>query len=262
MGDFRIGIAQRMIAASDWGYKAARALCLCLLKPRDLIRLNQLLHSRPAYTKGAYDEQYAASGLTETEDAFVQRYLMPQAELLVLGAGGGRESLALAKMGFRVTGVDFVEETLEAARTHARRENLRINFISQEASRLTLADTPVFDAVFFPAALYSLIPSAQLRLQTLQAASRYLKPGAVLFLSFFLQGSQHPSKGDRLKKLLALITWGNRRIEPGDRLEGDGEFRHYFTAQTLTKELESSGFTIIELAASDLPQGSAVIRPR
>lgn len=50
------------------------------------------------------------------------------ARILDLGCGAGTNSLFLAKLGFRVTGVDLAERAIEAARERAARAKLKVDF--------------------------------------------------------------------------------------------------------------------------------------
>ncbi|MBT3262168.1 class I SAM-dependent methyltransferase [Candidatus Woesearchaeota archaeon] len=50
-------------------------------------------------------------------------------QVLDLGCGTGRYSVLLAKRGAIVTAIDFSEEMIEVAKTRAKKEGVRINFI-------------------------------------------------------------------------------------------------------------------------------------
>lgn len=73
---------------------------------------------------------------TEKEVGFITKYLKAGARVLDLACGGGRHTLALAKMGFRVTGVEIGKYPLELARTRARESSLEIEFIKLDILKL------------------------------------------------------------------------------------------------------------------------------
>ncbi|MDD3028964.1 MAG: bifunctional 2-polyprenyl-6-hydroxyphenol methylase/3-demethylubiquinol 3-O-methyltransferase UbiG [Alphaproteobacteria bacterium] len=100
--------------------------------------------------------------------------------VLDLGCGGGLLCEPLARWGARVIGLDASEQTLEAARTHALREGLSINYrnmtieaFSQEKRK------PSVDAVL---ALEVLEHAGNVD-SLLHHAASVLKPGGVIILS-------------------------------------------------------------------------------
>ena len=49
-------------------------------------------------------------------------------KILDLGCGGGLISEGLSRLGANVTGMDFVEDNINAAKIHAKKNNLKINY--------------------------------------------------------------------------------------------------------------------------------------
>ena len=57
---------------------------------------------------------------------YIQKYLKKGSKILEIGAGTGRYSIALAKMGYDVTAVELVENNLKVLRENAKGlENLK-----------------------------------------------------------------------------------------------------------------------------------------
>ena len=52
--------------------------------------------------------------------------------ILDLGCGGGLISEGLSKLGASVTGIDFVEANIYAAKIHANKNNLKIKYLSKD----------------------------------------------------------------------------------------------------------------------------------
>ena len=50
-------------------------------------------------------------------------------KILDVGCGGGLVSEGLAKIGATVTGIDFIKENINIAKIHAKKNNLKINYI-------------------------------------------------------------------------------------------------------------------------------------
>ncbi len=58
--------------------------------------------------------------------------------VLDLGCGGGLICEPLTKLGGNVTGLDFVENNIKAAKLHASQNNLIINYLTQDLEKLSL----------------------------------------------------------------------------------------------------------------------------
>jgi len=66
--------------------------------------------------------------------------------VLDVATGSGNAAIAAARLGTRVTGVDYVPELLERGRERAAAERLAIDFVEGDAERLPFADG-TFDGV-------------------------------------------------------------------------------------------------------------------
>ncbi len=107
--------------------------------------------------------------------------------LLELGCGSGRVAVALARLGFDVTGLDTSGEMLAAAarkraslapevaeRLHFMRADMRSFDINRE-----------FDLVFAVFNSYLLLPDASARAACLRSSLRHLRPGGMLAVDVF-----------------------------------------------------------------------------
>ena len=59
-------------------------------------------------------------------------------EILDLGCGGGLTCEPLARLGAKVTGIDFVEKNIKVARNHAIQSNLDIKYFHQDLNSIIL----------------------------------------------------------------------------------------------------------------------------
>jgi SAM-dependent methyltransferase len=102
-----------------------------------------------------YDLIYADKPY-EREAAFVAELLgRSSGTLLDLACGTGRHALAFAEMGFEVTGVDYGEELLQAARASAAEAGREIEFHLDDMRTVDLdrrfdAVTCLFDSIGYP----------------------------------------------------------------------------------------------------------------
>lgn len=102
--------------------------------------------------------------------------------VLDLGCGTGRHLMALASMGLRVTGVDYVQDAFEANRAEAMRLNINgARFVEGDAR--SFAADELFDAVI---CLYDVIGSyadQDQNILILRNCARHLKRGGHLLIS-------------------------------------------------------------------------------
>jgi 2-polyprenyl-6-hydroxyphenyl methylase/3-demethylubiquinone-9 3-methyltransferase len=99
-------------------------------------------------------------------------------DLADIGCGGGILSEPLARLGARVTGIDPVEESICAARTHAQNLGLSISYRAGTAEDLA-RESCVFDAVIASEVIEH-VADAGAFLKTCRALCR---PGGLLILS-------------------------------------------------------------------------------
>ena len=110
--------------------------------------------------------------------------LAPGASVLVPGAGRGHEARALAKLGFRVTAVDFAEEAVKAMRKAGP---------PVEAVQADLFDLPRtypgrFDALFEHTCFCAIDPAR--RAEYAEVAWQVLKPSGLALGVFYHHGRE------------------------------------------------------------------------
>ena len=113
---------------------------------------------------------------TQRELAFMlqQLDLRPGASILDVGCNRGRHSVALATMGYRVTGVDPEAEALEVAASAAAQAGVDARFIQGDMAQLELAG---FDAAVCLGTSIGFHERDEGDQQQLDAICRALKPG-------------------------------------------------------------------------------------
>ena len=146
------------------------------------------------YTKGAYNKtlffdysntDYIKRGLFPWEKYVVDKYAVRKGSFLILGAGGGRESIALAKLGYKVLGMDSSENMIRVARENATKEGISIDFLLGDFMDLSLPDRN-FDYCMLSSSMYSIIPTRKIRIEVLSKIRSVLKDnGLVIVHSLF-----------------------------------------------------------------------------
>lgn len=176
--------------------------------------------------------------LTLLEDSMFRRHAPEPGRALVLGCGPGRESVALAVRGHRVTCLDDVEEMLEQAQRRGRERGVDLTCVRGRAHDFELGEAR-FDLVTVFSALYNTMPRPW-RVSLLQSCKRHLAPGGRVFVTFL--SAYHP-RGDPSphRGLLEAI---NPDHEDGD-LMLEGEVVHVFRRlDELFGEVQEAGLEV------------------
>lgn len=192
----------------------------------------------------------AVQGLCDWETTITERWTRPGTHVLVAGCGSGREILALAAKGCRVTGIDPVAAALAVARRTLKERSFSADLI--EGFVEETKPPGQFDVIWFSGACYSLIPEATRRVRTLGRLTSQLRPGGSVFVDY--QFPLHRPKpvviqASRLAGALAGSDW---RMEPGDRIgfaqrgaEVFFSYGHAFTSEEFEREAAEAGLRIV-----------------
>jgi len=241
--------------------RAIHWLALMVMRPDDLVEFSRLAYSHQGGIRAWSSTESVSVGLTEDESALLSHIPRSGARLLLLGMGGGREAVPLARMGFSVTGVDFVPEMVQAAIDYAAREGLQVQSLVQELSAL---DVPAagFGVAWLSAGMYSCIPTRTRRLAVLARVRDALRPGGHFMCQFVYIPPSQSARAETIRRAMALLTLGNLSYEPGDMLSS--EFIHAFPdAESACDEFAEAGF---EVARLQTPQernrwGALLVKP-
>jgi len=168
-------------------------------------------------------------------------------DVLELGCGAAQWSIALARQGARVTGLDFSSQQLMHARRLLAEHGADFPLIEANAEEVPLPDAS-FDVVFCDHGALSFTDPRR----TLPEAARLLRPGGLLAFSII--------------STFADMHWREGDDEPGERL-----VRDYFGIQEFEAEgivsytvpygewirvLVESGFEVLSLTELQRPEGA------
>ncbi|VVM08415.1 partial 2-polyprenyl-6-hydroxyphenyl methylase / 3-demethylubiquinone-9 3-methyltransferase, partial [Methylacidimicrobium cyclopophantes] len=164
-----------------------QGLWLGFLDNRQLDELGRLQYARwEKYTR----DEYNLSGLQTWEVQALFTHFPAGSAILVAAAGGGREPVALARLGFRVDGFDSTPELVENYRKLMAREGFPGDVYLAEAGSVPGAIQKRYDGLLIGWGGYMHIPGRKNRIDFLRSLRQHADPGAPLLLSFFCRGER------------------------------------------------------------------------
>lgn len=157
------------------------------LTPEDL---SALLDRSDRTVKGAYGRmnldarhRWASASAHEVDVAVRELDLKASARVLDVGCGRGRHALLLAGRGYDVTGVDFVDGFIDAAKESARENGVdRARFVTGDARSVDL-DAASFDAIVCLYDVIGTFPDQEDNQRVVDNLARHLKPGGRVLAS-------------------------------------------------------------------------------
>ena len=194
------------------------------------------------------DEESMNAGLFAAERSFIDQHVASGSRILLVGSGTGRELIALATAGFRVTGVEPVPRTFDLCRRTLASKRLEADFRPGYIEDVAL-DGDVFDVAMFSFFVYSLIPASSRRVAALKKVARAVTPDGLVLVSFMTDGAPSPWL-TRIARGVGAVTRADWRLEPGDAIyrtsPGALRFEHIFTPRQIGEELTAAGLSPIE----------------
>jgi len=195
-------------------------------------------HSAPESDRDRFRDYYTAPqapwDIGRPQRAFVEAGDAIRGRVLDSGCGTGELALWLAERGCQVTGVDFLDTPLAAARRKAADRGLDVNFLKMDA--LAVGEIPErFDAVT-DCGLFHVFDDAT-RAAYVAALARLLEPGARVFLLCF--SDAEPG------------THGPRRVS-------EAELRRAFGSGFVVESIEPARFEVLPgIPGADFTPGGA-----
>ena len=221
--------------------------------------IDEALYSlRTNYRSAEHNRQ----GLAGWEREAVKAYFTAGSRIMVLGVGGGREVIALRRLGFDAFGWESHPELVTAAAELLAEEG-HAGVIHHVARDAVPAGTEAYDGIVLGWGMYMLVHGRPRRVELLRAARERLAPGGPLLLSFFARGGDDPRaiRVHRVARILRRML-GREPVQLGDDMLPN--VVHRFTRDEIEGELREAGFHLLryEVAGSGrLDSAWAVGRP-
>ncbi len=147
---------------------------------------------------------------------------LPTGAALELGCGTGDCAIYLAQHGWQVTAVDFVPRALEKARAKARIDNVTVNFVRADVTRLSSAGLGGnFALIVDNGCLHNMNDGD--RDSYVREVSAVAAPGARLLIVAFLPGGRFGVRGIDPAEMERRFASGWTLVSAGDERELDEE---------------------------------------
>jgi hypothetical protein len=214
---------------------------LGVMDEKSLDYSDELAYSR---TKFYIDDKYNESGLFEWEKPIINKYFSNVKSILLVAAGGGREVLALTKMGYEVDSYEC-NPTLVESGNKLLQKNKMNNKIRYLPRNTVPDEIRKYDGIIIGWGAYSLIPGEKKRLSFLTKLYPFLNKETPLMISFLW--TKKKSRKDKIIRFVSnffRIFSNKEKTELGDRLAPD--FIHYFNEEEIKSELIKSGYRVLE----------------
>jgi hypothetical protein len=187
--------------------------------------------------------EHNVSGFFGWEKSVLDRFFRQGSRVLVAGAGGGREVLALRNAGFDAEGFECSLPLVNASEQIFDRLGESTYVTLCEPDRVPQGPR-IYDGLVVGWTVYTHIPTKARRVAFLQALSRRALSNSPLLISFFERQS---SSGDdvlvhRTAGLCRFLLRGRKEpLEVGDRISYS-RFVRWFTSDEVEAELRTAGF--------------------
>ena len=212
---------------------------LGLLKTEDFHRIDEIYFNDSTMY---YKEKYNKHGLWDWEEEIIDEYFCECKKLLLLGVGGGREFLALHKMGYDIDGFECNSKLVEYANTLLAKQGIVPNVQLSPRDRWQYG-TKLYDGIIVGWGVYLLIQEKARRIALLRNLRNQLKETSPILLSFFCR-SDTERRFKMVAKVANTIRCLLRRnfVEVGDYLNPN--YVHFFTREEIAFEMQAAGFQL------------------
>lgn len=203
-----------------------------------------------------YGDAIDKVGLWDSEKIIFNKYIAKNNKILDIGCGAGRTTINLFKEGYSfITGLDVADNLLDYAKKYSQENNLNINFVLGDATKLDFPDN-TFDTVIFSYNGMQCIPKKENRDKVLKEIHRVLKTGGIYIFTahdrddgnkreFWLEEKKRWENGEedsRYEMFGDLITKDQ---------SGDYAFVHFSSIEEMKEFIYQEDFEILGYAYRD-----------
>ncbi len=153
-------------------------------RPQPFVDLGSLPWDDPGFSQHFLRTATRSQRHTQREMTCLEQWglLRPGQRVLDIACGGGRHSLAMARRGAVVTGLDLGPAAISAAQQRARKAGLQVEFVQGDVRAMDYE--AAFDAVTFIFGCFTEM-TRQDATEVLRRVSRSLRPGGMFVLDVY-----------------------------------------------------------------------------
>lgn len=224
---------------------------LGILSYQNLNKIDEVYYND---TKPYFSDDYNKKGLNDWEQGMVNNYFQNYHNIMLIGAGGGREVYGLQKMGYTVDAFECNPKLLEFGNKFLIEEGLTpsIKYLERDESP---ESKDKYDGIIIGWGTYMLIQGRNRRIALLKNLRSMIKDDGRILLSFLTRtrDSRELINTARIGNIFRFLL-RRERLQIGDTIVLT--YIHYFNEKELSEELKEAGFDMIYYAKK--PYGHAV----
>ena len=226
------------------------------LDPEDLTALTILSFQQSRMYNGP---EHNLSGLLPWERETIDRFFRPSSRILVAASGGGRELIALHRLGFEADGFDCTPNLVETSRRLLQELGIPSTVTLCPPNDVPRELTP-YDSFIVGWTAYMHIPGSVRRIAFLRKVHGLLPPEAPILVSFWVREETSPDEGRAFRLAKWFRSLRGRRaepLEPGDHVTDRG-YHHCFAKAEIEAEFKAGGFRMCHYSQADHPYAVGV----
>ena len=204
------------------------------------------------------DEAFVLSGLVPWEEKLYEACLPIDSHVGLIGCGGGRDVIGLARKGHRVDGVDLSSDMIEAAEEYVSKAGVGATLYCADIFDFEFSGD-CYDAFIFSNYTYILIPGSARRIEALAKLRKKLSPDGRVIIFYFNDRPSASSQLNNVASWVARVTRNPDLPEAGDEFSPYRDYQHHFTHEEMTNEIRKAGYAIDERCPLMGSDGFAVV---
>ncbi|MBU0471248.1 MAG: methyltransferase domain-containing protein [Nanoarchaeota archaeon] len=204
----------------------------------------------------SYREQ-TRKGLWPSEKIIYTKYFKKGFSVLDIGCGSGRTTFQLAKMGYKIIGLDLTPAMINSAKNFCKEFKMKMDFRLGDATKLEFKNQS-FDNAIFSFAGWDQVPGRKNRLKVLEEVYRVIRPNGYFIFTSHIR--TYLSKWCFLwliqfikMYILRYLRFKIKEQEWGDRFFKkaksetfhNNQYIHIPSLKEVKKQIEKAGFELV-----------------